>query len=57
MITPKPESKPDAKSRQKEPARKRRFQVIKLEERIAPSTAMRSTNPACQIRGARCLTQ
>jgi hypothetical protein len=37
MSTPKPESKPAAKSQQKEPARKRRFHVVKLEERIAPS--------------------
>jgi hypothetical protein len=37
MSTPKPESKPAAKPRQKEPAHKRRFKVVKLEDRIAPS--------------------
>jgi hypothetical protein len=39
MNKPKPQSKPAAKSQQKEPARKRRFQVVKLEERIAPNAA------------------
>jgi hypothetical protein len=38
MDTRKPEPKPTVETPKKEPARKRtRFQVVKLEERIAPS--------------------
>jgi hypothetical protein len=37
METREPESKSATSSAQKQPERKRRFQVVKLEERIAPS--------------------